>query len=255
LFSGSTSGSVERHIHYRQPTRHSHPLETCALTVATSTESATTPFGYAGQYTDTESGYQYLRARYYDPATGQFITRDPIEDVTGDPYGYADGNPIINTDPSGLLGMPSLQQTSDFSAGAGDWLSGGFLGVLPGVDGHSLTSAIRDLNGTNDVVNKCSDAYGWGEKFGEALGTTAAPLGVLKLAGPESSTTTRNDNPVSRAETRRGLAAIGTICETHATGDTEDAATRLGRRVLEKQRVGNDDGTEYGCHREDHSEC
>jgi RHS repeat-associated protein len=26
---------------------------------------------------DAESGLQYLRARYYDPATAQFLTRDP----------------------------------------------------------------------------------------------------------------------------------------------------------------------------------
>jgi YD repeat-containing protein len=32
--------------------------------VTSKTGSATTPFGYAGQYTDSESGLQYLRARY-----------------------------------------------------------------------------------------------------------------------------------------------------------------------------------------------
>ncbi len=32
-----------------------------------------TPFGYAGEYTDDETGLQYLRARFYDPTTGQFL--------------------------------------------------------------------------------------------------------------------------------------------------------------------------------------
>lgn len=68
---------------------------------ATSTGDAPA-LGFAGEYTDAESGLVYLRARYYDPATAQFLTRDPIEDFTGDPYGYANGNPIMNTDPSGL---------------------------------------------------------------------------------------------------------------------------------------------------------
>ena len=36
----------------------------------TSTGTSTHPFKYAGQYTDA-SGLQYLRARYYDPATAQ----------------------------------------------------------------------------------------------------------------------------------------------------------------------------------------
>ena len=66
------------------------------------TGSATsTPFGYAGQYTDAETGFQYLRARYYDPATGQFLTVDPLVDSTGHPYAYAADNPANNTDPSG----------------------------------------------------------------------------------------------------------------------------------------------------------
>ena len=56
----------------------------------------------AGQYADAETGFQYLRARYYDPATGQFLTRDPIEAQTREPYGYVGGNPLNGTDPTGL---------------------------------------------------------------------------------------------------------------------------------------------------------
>ncbi|MGH2443091.1 MAG: RHS repeat-associated core domain-containing protein, partial [Chloroflexota bacterium] len=48
-----------------------------------------TPLQYAGQYTDAESGLQYLRARCYDPSTAQFLTVDPALMLTGDPYGYA----------------------------------------------------------------------------------------------------------------------------------------------------------------------
>lgn len=40
--------------------------------------------------------------RFYDPATGQFLTRDPIESVTRSPYAYVYGNPLNATDPSGL---------------------------------------------------------------------------------------------------------------------------------------------------------
>ena len=42
-----------------------------------SSGTATSPFGYAGQYTDAETGFQYLRARYYDPTTGQFLDTSP----------------------------------------------------------------------------------------------------------------------------------------------------------------------------------
>jgi RHS repeat-associated protein len=69
-----------------------------------STGTATTPLGFAGQYTDAETGLQYLRARFYDPATGQFLSRDPIEGLTRQPYSYARQNPLNLVDPSGLVG-------------------------------------------------------------------------------------------------------------------------------------------------------
>jgi RHS repeat-associated protein len=69
--------------------------------VTTSTGSATTPLGYAGQYTDTETGLQYDQARYYDPQTGQFISRDPLEAQTRQPYSYAADNPVSWSDPTG----------------------------------------------------------------------------------------------------------------------------------------------------------
>ena len=62
-----------------------------------------TPFGWAGEYTDADTGrYVYLRARYYDPATAQFLSRDPLEDLTAAPYAYTGGNPLQDTDPTGL---------------------------------------------------------------------------------------------------------------------------------------------------------
>lgn len=71
-----------------------------------STGTVTSPFGYAGEYFDTESGLINLRARYYDPATGTFLTRDPLVSQTRDPYGYASGDPIGKVDPTGMLGLP-----------------------------------------------------------------------------------------------------------------------------------------------------
>jgi RHS repeat-associated protein len=65
---------------------------------------ATTPLGYGGQYTDAETGYQYLRARYYDPGTGQFTTADPIRAITRAPYDLAADSPLDSVDPTGLWG-------------------------------------------------------------------------------------------------------------------------------------------------------
>ena len=62
----------------------------------------TTALGYTGQYTDTETGHIYLRARYYDPTTAQFLTRDPLASQTRSAYGYTGGSPLNRDDPSGL---------------------------------------------------------------------------------------------------------------------------------------------------------
>jgi RHS repeat-associated protein len=69
----------------------------------THTGTATTTLGYDGEYTDLTTGYLYLQARYYDPTTAQFLTRDPLEDETGQPYSYAGDDPLDNSDPTGLF--------------------------------------------------------------------------------------------------------------------------------------------------------
>ena len=43
--------------------------------------------GYAGQYHDYETGFIYLRARYYNPAIGRFISEDPHWNVENMIYG------------------------------------------------------------------------------------------------------------------------------------------------------------------------
>ena len=60
------------------------------------------PYRYNNQYYDSESGYIYLRARYYDPATSRFVSEDPIFDGHNW-YVYANNNPIMFHDPSGLF--------------------------------------------------------------------------------------------------------------------------------------------------------
>jgi RHS repeat-associated protein len=67
-----------------------------------STGTATTPLGYDAQYTNADTGLIYLRARSYDPATGQFISDDPQVMETQAPYAYASDNPLSIGDPTGL---------------------------------------------------------------------------------------------------------------------------------------------------------
>jgi RHS repeat-associated protein len=50
------------------------------------------PLRYAGEYQDSESGCYYLRARYYDPRTQQFLTRDSLVAATEWTYNCANGS-------------------------------------------------------------------------------------------------------------------------------------------------------------------
>ena len=76
--------------------------------VTKKTGSAYNPFLFDGQYQDAESGLYYLQARYYDPATGQFMTVDPLVQKTKTPFVYAGDDPSNNEDPSGESFFSSL---------------------------------------------------------------------------------------------------------------------------------------------------
>jgi TolB protein len=68
-------------------------------------DRATTALGFTGEQTDP-SGLVYLRARYYKPQLGAFLSRDPVEGTldrinSRNGYSYVEGNPVNYTDPGG----------------------------------------------------------------------------------------------------------------------------------------------------------
>jgi RHS repeat-associated protein len=58
---------------------------------------------WKGLLYDSETGFYYMRARYYDPKTRRFISEDPIGLEGGiNVYAFAGGDPVNGSDPSGL---------------------------------------------------------------------------------------------------------------------------------------------------------
>ncbi|MCG7410902.1 Hint domain-containing protein, partial [Paenibacillus sp. ACRRX] len=85
-----------------------------------SKETVPNIFGYAGEYWDAVSDLQYLRARWYDPSMGRFISEDKNQGKIEEPdtlnrYTYVENNPLNGVDPTGEYRLECAFQC--FSAG------------------------------------------------------------------------------------------------------------------------------------------
>ena len=75
-----------------------------------SSSSLANPFHFTGEPFDEATGLYYLRARFYNPELGRFITRDTFAGSDFTPltlhrYLYANANPINFTDPTGHFSL------------------------------------------------------------------------------------------------------------------------------------------------------
>lgn len=71
------------------------------------------PYGYNAEYTDDATDLQYLRARYYNPSTGTFITADSYLGKLTIPlsmnrYIYGHNNPVNGSDQVVTVGLKML---------------------------------------------------------------------------------------------------------------------------------------------------
>jgi RHS repeat-associated protein len=157
-------------------------------------------FGFAGEQQDA-TGMNYLRARYYDPSIGRFISKDAFNGFFSDPYSqhdyqYAHGNPVRFTDPSGYfsigeiaatLSMLAIRVSLNFSVvmiGAG---------ILAGADADDIRTMFSDYGaGFADGVSGgyLPDLYNYytGQKVEPRFGALyragqAAGVGVSILTG------------------------------------------------------------------------
>ncbi|MDE5974520.1 MAG: glycohydrolase toxin TNT-related protein, partial [Eubacterium sp.] len=92
--TGSNSGSMitYRYDAYGNTTKSNNTLNN--------------PYQYNAEYTDSSTGLQYLRARYYDSSQGRFTTKDTLlgsieKPITLNLYTYCGNNPLNYIDPSG----------------------------------------------------------------------------------------------------------------------------------------------------------
>ncbi|MFG1995645.1 putative Ig domain-containing protein [Actinoplanes sp. NPDC048988] len=127
------------------------------------TGTADSAIGYTGNWTDPTTGVIHLRARDYDPTTGQFLSIDPAVDTTLQPYAYAENNPLQNTDPTG-------QCPFCISAAIGA-VAGGLIG--------GATYALQHHNDDNFSWGGVAKAAGKGALVGAAAGLLMPAAGTL----------------------------------------------------------------------------
>jgi RHS repeat-associated protein len=199
---------------------------------------------YGGQYQDAESGMYYLRARYYDPSTGQFISRDPLVSTTRQAYAYVADNPLNGADPTGLdfwgdvqnavigtakhLPQPLQQAIGAGAAGAAQW-----------VDQEHAGAAWIGQNGGN-IATACSvAAVGGGEALAPILGGCAAVAGAAAAAYEYSS-----GKPLEAAWDGT-WAAVGLTWEKNLAVGCAGLAADAGKRLYDWGRTAPQNPTRH----------
>jgi len=168
-------------------------------------------YGFAGEWTDA-TGLQHLRARYYAPSQGRFMSRDPFPGMMGmpatlHPYVYALNNPVLYTDPSGEfafipliiaaiaggvlvgVGYYGLEQLfSDDVCAEWNWYEAAFWGGAGAVLGAAIVSVtyggywavIKLLTWTTTIkaYGNLSQAANYGIQQGNQLGKAISGTGL-----------------------------------------------------------------------------
>ncbi|MFB4271643.1 RHS repeat-associated core domain-containing protein [Nonomuraea sp. GTA35] len=147
------------------------------ITTQTGTKAG---LGYQGEYTDPDTGRINMHARWYQPGTGTFISRDsmtlePMPSVQANRYTYANASPLTGTDPTGHYTV--IDSGSLAGGGGSGYNSSGY-----GRSGSSGGYATIPAGGSSS-----SETWGGGKVIGPGGGgsvdDTCARMGFCVGAG------------------------------------------------------------------------
>lgn len=211
-------------------------------------------------------GVRSLVARYYDPATGRFITQDPVLDPNnaGNQYTFVGNNPTTNVDPSGMiwetawdvfnvgLGLVSFAQNvmeGNFGMAAVDAL--GVLvdtaaAIVPFVPG-GVGTAVKTYRAGKRVGSNLFKAGGQIERALDTAQAAQHTVGAgLALSGAVEQYSEGNGASAAMhlafgalggaGAIGKGLLAVRGVCFLEGTL----VETRNGRRTIESLRVGDE---------------
>ncbi len=119
------------------------------------------PYRYCGENYDEETGLYYLRARYYDPSIGRFMSEDPAQDGLNW-YVYCYNNPLKYIDKNGLKPGDVFETLDEAAIDAGNYyLQKTFFNneETCGVFLRSSYGTYTYRDGLNEAKNKIESFY------------------------------------------------------------------------------------------------
>ncbi|HNT17208.1 MAG TPA: RHS repeat-associated core domain-containing protein [Acidobacteriota bacterium] len=133
-------------------------------------------YKFTNQERDYTTGLDYFHARYYGSAMGRFMRPDPVSGNPANPeswnlYSYVRSNPINRTDPTGLWGLSSTQETGKKGKIKVSYT------VTKSKDGDDVASLVKQLG------FKGKDAEKLAKAITEKFGANAANMQLSQLGG------------------------------------------------------------------------
>jgi RHS repeat-associated protein len=148
---------------------------------------------YTGHPHDDALGLTYMRARYYDPVIGRFMSVDPLAFSEADPqtfnrYSYANNNPYKYFDPNGLDSVV-VSWNGTAAVGGGVSVGGGMYFTYPGQDDAkfdfgSLTSVGGVLGADVSFTSNLSAMRGGRENVEGTSVKARATMPLTGITGP-----------------------------------------------------------------------
>ncbi|MFI6921780.1 RHS repeat-associated core domain-containing protein [Nonomuraea spiralis] len=142
--------------------------------------------GYQSEYTDPDTGTVNMHARWYQPGTAAFVSRDdwslePNPSVRANRYTYANASPLVNRDPTGHVPDP----------GGGSWGDG------CGYDWyHQQTALPRRSDPPRGACGGDQDkSKGQGKSGGEGTESTVESQGRSESRQPPGGNRNNNGQP------------------------------------------------------------
>ena len=200
-------------------------------------------YSFTGREWDAEIGLYYYRARYLDPASGRFVSSDPITFEAGPNfYGYVNNGPSGATDPSGLIVVhpgdvidwwefaEDLSSFLDCSSWRnGGWLALSTISLLPGITGLGMIDdaarMVPKLLGPatrhGDKILDQLAGRGWTKDLVQS--TIDKPIRTVTARDTRKFTGGRNNDPATKYYADGG----GYVVRNNRTGDIVQVSNRF----------------------------